>query len=77
MSYQIIVSFSSPNKPNISLSDILDPDDWSCFNYWDDIGSSIACLIATAERKLSQIFPNGHNYKLSDVCAVCLEDDED
>lgn len=77
MSYLFHVTFTSANKPDITLTDILDPDDWSCANYWDDIGDTISCLIATAERKLSQIFPNGHDYILSEVRAVYLEDDEE
>lgn len=77
MSYLIKVTFSSSNRPNITLTDIIDPDDWTCSNYWHDIGDSISCLIAYAEHKLSQIFPKGHDYQLSDVHCVFLEDEEE
>ncbi len=77
MSYLIQVTFSFPNRPDIIMSDIIDPDDWTCANYWDDIGETISFLIGSAERKLSQIFPKGHDYRLTEIHSIYLEDDEE
>ena len=77
MSYLITVMFSCPGRPDITFSDVIDPDDWSCANYWDDLGDAISSLIGFSESKLSRIFPNGHCYQLSCVNSVYLEDDEE
>lgn len=77
MSYLIQVTFSSPNRPDITMTDVIEPDDWSCGNYWDDIGDTVSNLISYSERKLSQIFPKGHGYQLTEVHSIYLEDDEE
>ena len=79
MVYEVTVRFSSfrDDEPDLFLTEEIGSDDWSFDDYWDDIGDTISCLIATAERKLSQIFPNGHDYNLSEARAIYLEDDEE
>ena len=77
MSYLIQVTFSSPNRPDITMSDIIDPDDWSCSNYWKDIGDTISNLIGFAEHKISQIFRKGHDYQLTEIHSIYLEDCEE
>lgn len=77
MSYSINVVFTSPDGPDITFSDVITPDDWSCANYWDDLGDCISCLIGFAEKKLSKIFPSGNSYTLSAVHSVYLGDDEE
>lgn len=75
MTFLVSVLFTSPDRPDISFSYTIDPDDWSNANYWHDIGDALSCLIACAEHKISRIFPNGHSYQLSNVNAVYLGDD--
>lgn len=75
MSYLVKVTFTSTDGPDISLSDIIDPEDWSCANYWDDIGDSFSSLINYFEVKIRKVFPNGHNYILSNVDCLALECD--
>ena len=77
MSYLIQVTFSSPDRPDITLSDVIQPDDWSCSDYWNDIGDTISSLICFSEKKLSKIFPNGHDYQLTEVHSIYLGDDEE
>lgn len=76
MSYLVKVTFSSPDGPDISLTDIIDPTDWSCANYWDDLGDSISSIIGYFEAKLSNVFPNGHTYSLSNVDCLALDGDD-
>lgn len=77
MSYLVNVFFTSPDAPDITFSDVITPNDWSCANYWDDLGDCISSLIAFSEAKINKIFPHGHCYKLSAVNSVCLGDDEE
>ena len=73
MSYSIKVTFTSPDGLDISFSDVIAPDDLSCVNYCDDIGEFISCFVAFSEKKLSKLFPHGHDYILSDVSCIFLE----
>lgn len=76
MSYLIQVKFSCFGRPDIIFSDVIDPDDWSCANYWDDLGDAISALIGFSESKLSRKFPYGHDYQLSGVNCISLEVEE-
>lgn len=75
MNYQINVLFESPSRPvPITFSDIIDAEDWTCANYWDDIGDVVSALIGFSDAKLSKLFPHGHDYYLSTVNVTFIGD---
>lgn len=78
MSYQISVLFESPSRPvPFTFCDVITQDDWTCMNYWDDIGDRTSLLIRHCEKFLRDMYPKGHDYNLSTVNISYLGDDEE
>ncbi len=79
MSFEVVAVFSIPDDDDhhidYTVRDIISDDDWSNLNYWDDIGSYVSDIISDAERDLSRMFPNGHDYTL--ICVHVLSVDND
>lgn len=78
MEYQICVLFDSPTRsPSFTFSDVITEDDWTCLNYWDDIGDFVSRMISDAESFIKKAFPDGHDYNLSTVNITYVGDDEE
>ena len=68
MDYKIDVIFESClHLPAVTFTDFIREDDWTSLNYWDDIGNRLSILIRDAEHFFKKLYPDGHDYSLSDV----------
>lgn len=81
MSYEIVAVFSTPDDDDhyadYVVRDIITDDDWTNLNYWDDIGFYISVLISDAESDLRLMFPHGHDYSLSCVHVLSVDNDSE
>lgn len=68
MEYKIDVIFESCSyTPVVTFTDFIGENDWTFLNYWDDIGDRLSLLIRDAELFFKKLYPDGHDYSLSDV----------
>lgn len=81
MSFEIVAVFSTPDDDDhhadYIVRDLISVDDWTNLNYWDDICSHISALITDAESDLRLMFPHGHDYSLSCVHVLSVDNDSE
>lgn len=78
MDYRVDVIFTSPTcSPAFTFTDFIGDDDYSCPNYWDDIGEIVSYMICDAEAMFRKLHPNGHDYSLSKVTISHVGDEEE
>lgn len=68
MEYQIDVTFaSSSSSLAFSISDCVGEQDWTCLNYWYVLSEYFSHMICVADTMLRDVFPEGHDFSLSNV----------
>lgn len=77
MTYSICALYkSSESTLSYGYSYLIGDEDWTCRNYWYDLGDEVAHVIELAEGNLSKLFPEGHTYALDNIHIELIGDDD-